>query len=634
MFVIGTAGHVDHGKSTLVQALTGINPDRLPEEREREMTIDLGFAWLTLPSGRQVSIVDVPGHEDFIKNMLAGIGGIDVALLVVAADESVMPQTREHLAILDLLQIPQGVVALTKTDLIEEDGWLELVREELRQELEGTVLANAAIIPASAVDGSGLADLLAELDRILDGTKAPRDIGRPRLPIDRVFTISGFGTVVTGTLVDGQLSVGDEVRIVPGDLDARIRGLQTHKVKEQEVLPGSRVAINLSGVAVDQLWRGQVVTRPGWLEPTRLVDARLRLLSNAPWPLKHNAIVDLFSGSARVAARVRLLDADILEPGQVGWVQFRLAEPLAVMRGDRYIVRLASPSITLGGGEIVQPHPRRRHKRFRPGILARLEALARGTPSDVLLQLLGQDTFLEARELVKRSNLPQDEAAEALLAMIREERIVLLAEGTPDASALSHSSVAVASQEAWESLVAQMVRVLGDYHRRYPLRSGMRREELKSRLRDEGQFFIQIAERAARDGYIVATPNSVRLAGHKVVLSVEQRQAIDDIMDAFRSSRFTPPSFGEVERVLGAELLRLLLGEGRLVKASDTVLFDAHTHAQMEQRLIAYLRENESITVAQFRDLFGTSRKYALGFLEDMDRRRVTKRMGDIRVLR
>lgn len=634
MFVIGTAGHVDHGKSTLVQALTGINPDRLPEEREREMTIDLGFAWLTLPSGRQVSIVDVPGHEDFIKNMLAGIGGIDVALLVVAADESVMPQTREHLAILDLLQIPQGVVALTKTDLIEEDGWLELVREELRQELEGTVLANAAIIPASAVDGSGLADLLAELDRILDGTKAPRDIGRPRLPIDRVFTISGFGTVVTGTLIDGPLSVGDEVRIVPGDLDARIRGLQTHKVKEQEVLPGSRVAINLSGVAVDQLWRGQVVTRPGWLEPTRLVDARLRLLSNAPWPLKHNAIVDLFSGSARVAARVRLLDADILEPGQVGWVQFRLAEPLAVMRGDRYIVRLASPSITLGGGEIVQPHPRRRHKRFRPGILARLEALARGTPSDVLLQLLGQDTFLEARELVKRSNLPQDEAAEALLAMIREERIVLLAEGTPDASALSHSSVAVASQEAWESLVAQMVRVLGDYHRRYPLRSGMRREELKSRLRDEGQFFIQIAERAARDGYIVATPNSVRLAGHKVVLSVEQRQAIDDIMDAFRSSRFTPPSFGEVERVLGAELLRLLLGEGRLVKASDTVLFDAHTHAQMEQRLIAYLRENESITVAQFRDLFGTSRKYALGFLEDMDRRRVTKRMGDIRVLR
>ena len=634
MFVIGTAGHVDHGKSTLVQALTGINPDRLPEEREREMTIDLGFAWLTLPSGRQVSIVDVPGHEDFIKNMLAGIGGIDVALLVVAADESVMPQTREHLAILDLLQIPQGVVALTKTDLIEEDGWLELVREELRQELEGTVLANAAIIPASAVDGSGLADLLAELDRILDGTKAPRDIGRPRLPIDRVFTISGFGTVVTGTLVDGQLSVGDEVRIVPGDLDARIRGLQTHKVKEQEVLPGSRVAINLSGVAVDQLWRGQVVTRPGWLEPTRLVDARLRLLSNAPWPLKHNAIVDLFSGSARVAARVRLLDADILEPGQVGWVQFRLAEPLAVMRGDRYIVRLASPSITLGGGEIVQPHPRRRHKRFRPGILARLEALARGTPSDVLLQLLGQDTFLEARELVKRSNLPQDEAGEALLAMIREERIVLLAEGIPDASALSHSSVAVASQEAWESLVAQMARVLGDYHRRYPLRSGMRREELKSRLRDEGQFFIQIAERAARDGYIVATPNSVRLAGHKVVLSVEQRQAIDDIMDAFRSSRFTPPSFGEVERVLGAELLRLLLGEGRLVKASDTVLFDAHTHAQMEQRLIAYLRENESITVAQFRDLFGTSRKYALGFLEDMDRRRVTKRMGDIRVLR
>ena len=303
MRVIGTAGHVDHGKSTLVHALTGIDPDRLKEEKEREMTIDLGFAWLKLPSGREVSIVDVPGHEDFIKNMLAGAGGIDCALLVVAADEGVMPQTREHLAILDLLQVRDGVVALTKSDTIEDPEWLDLVQEEVREELAGTVLQDAKIVPVSAHTGFGLSELLEELDRLLQSPPPRQESGRPRLPIDRVFTIAGFGTVVTGTLIDGRLHNGQEVEILPRGLKARIRGLQTHKVKVELAIPPSRVAVNLTGVSKEQLRRGDVLTTPGWLRPTLLLDARLRLLKDAPRPLVHNATLT-FSQAPHSARRV------------------------------------------------------------------------------------------------------------------------------------------------------------------------------------------------------------------------------------------------------------------------------------------------------------------------------------------
>ncbi|MEJ2733589.1 MAG: selenocysteine-specific translation elongation factor [Anaerolineae bacterium] len=329
MRVIGTAGHVDHGKSTLVHALTGIDPDRLKEEKEREMTIDLGFAWLTLPSGERVGIVDVPGHKDFIKNMLAGVGGIDAALFVVAADEGVMPQTREHLAILDLLQVRGGIVALTKTDMAEDEDWLELVEADLLEVLEGTVLDGAPVVRCSARTGEGLEELLAELDRYLATSAPRRDRNRPRLPVDRVFTIPGFGTVVTGTLSEGTLASGQEVELQPSGLKARIRGLQTHKQKIEQAVPGSRVAINLTGVSKELVQRGDVVTTPGWLVPTTLVDCQLRYLPDAPVPLKHNATVDFFSGAAETQAQVRLLGTRVLAPGDDGWVQLRLKEPVA-----------------------------------------------------------------------------------------------------------------------------------------------------------------------------------------------------------------------------------------------------------------------------------------------------------------
>ena len=363
MRVIGTAGHVDHGKSALVQALTGINPDRLREEQEREMTIDLGFAWITLPNSKPVGIVDVPGHRDFIENMLAGVGGIDAALFVVAADEGVMPQTREHLSILDLLGVGKGLVALTKTDLAESEEWIELVAADVLETLEGTVLEGAPIVPVSARTGKGLDELLVALQRALAQVEPHRDRGKPRLPVDRVFTISGFGTVVTGTLTDGCFEVGQEVEVLPRGSKTRVRGLQTHKQKVERAMSGSRLAMNLSGVSKADLKRGAVVTTPGWLHPTVLVDVQLRYLPHAQRPLRHNTQLKFFSGAAETLSRVRLLGQDTLPPGQSGWAQLRLQEPVSLVKGDRFIVRIPSPPETVGGGVVVEPHPGRKHRR-------------------------------------------------------------------------------------------------------------------------------------------------------------------------------------------------------------------------------------------------------------------------------
>src|ERR687888_38445 len=345
MRVIGTAGHVDHGKSTLIRALTGIDPDRLQEEKERGMTIDLGFAWLRLPNGVEVSIVDVPGHERFIHNMLAGVGGVDIALLVVAADEGVMPQTREHVAILDLLGISSGMVALTKRDLVD-DEWLDLVQADVEEFLSTTSLSGVPIVACSATTGVGLDDLVSVIQALLARERTRPNTGRPRLPIDRVFTVAGFGTVVTGTLVDGELRIGQEVEVQPGRLRTRVRGLQSHKKKVEVVPAGTRTAVNVSGLAVEQLRRGQVLAAPGTLRPTRAVDTRLRLIQDAR-PLAHNAQVGFHTGAAETLGRVKLLDRAELQPGEEAWVQVSLQDEVAVAKGDLFIVRQPSPSMTL-----------------------------------------------------------------------------------------------------------------------------------------------------------------------------------------------------------------------------------------------------------------------------------------------
>jgi selenocysteine-specific elongation factor len=643
MRVVGTAGHVDHGKSTLVRALTGINPDRLKEEQEREMTIDLGFAWLTLPSGERVGIVDVPGHKDFIKNMLAGVGGVDAALFVVAADEGVMPQTREHLAILDLLRVRGGVVALTKLDAVQDHDWLDLVEADLLDVLDGTVLQGAPVVRCSARTGQGLDRLVAELDRVLSSGAPRRDVGRPRLPVDRIFTIAGFGTVVTGTLSDGSLTSGQEVEVQPSGLKARIRGLQTHKLKVDQAVPGSRVAINLSGVGKDQVRRGEVVTTPGWLRPTVLVDCHLRYLPDAPQPLRHSMAVDFYSGAAEVQATARLLGNNVLAAGEEGWVQFQLAEPVALLKGDRFIIRQPSPSITIGGGVVINPFPGRKHHRFQPETIAQLETLAHGTPEEILLQDLERRQPCEAQELYARSSLSRAQSHEALQILVAEGQVRTLAARSADPGVESvptvQDSAYIVSRSGWGAIRERLEELLEDYHRKQPLRAGAPREEVKSRLAAHvpgltPRLFNDLVARAVDEGWLAETAGTVRRASHQAVFNVRQQQAVDYLFFTFRQTPYTTPSVAQADEMVGTEVLNALIEQGRLVKLSDEVILLAETYEEMRDGVVAFLRQNERITVAEVRDLFNTSRKYALALAGYLDEQRITRRVGDDRVLR
>ncbi|MFQ5885836.1 MAG: selenocysteine-specific translation elongation factor [Anaerolineae bacterium] len=622
--VIGTAGHVDHGKSVLVKALTGIDPDRLKEEKEREMTIDLGFAWFTLPSGLVVSVIDVPGHEDFIKNMLAGVGGIDAVLLVVAADEGVMPQTVEHLAILDLLEVRRGVVALAKVDLVEDEEWLELVAADVERLLKGTTLADSKILLLSAVTGQGFPSLIEALDSLLSQTPPRRERGRPRLPIDRAFTLAGFGTVVTGTLIDGRLRVGQEVEILPQGLKSRIRGLQTHKEKIEVAVPGSRVAINLVGVGKDELRRGDVVSSPGWLEPTRLVDVRLRMLGSAPKPLRHNISVDFYSGAAQIAAKARVLGAKAIEPAEEGWVQLVLTRPTALLSHDRFIIRQPSPSLTIGGGTVVDPHPRRRHKRFRPQVIERLEALALGTPQEVLLTAL-EEGPQEMGRLVRDSRLGPEVVEEALERLLEGSRILVL--GASEGQLLVSSTW-------WEGFLGRLFHLIEEYHSRYPLRLGMPREEVKSKLRFSSRLFNGLIGQAVKEGAVAQKEATLKLPGHEVRLTPEEEGRVERLLSKFSQEPYTTPSVADCQAALGEEVLSALLKQGRVVQVSENTLFLASTYEVMVERVVEHLKKEGAITLAQVRDLFSTSRKYAQAFLEHLDAQGITRRVGDERVLR
>ncbi len=635
MRVIGTAGHVDHGKSTLVLALTGINPDRLQEEQEREMTIDLGFAWLTLSNGEPVGIVDVPGHRDFIENMLAGVGGIDAALFVVAADEGVMPQTREHLAILDLLDIDTGVVALTKVDIAESEEWVELVMADLSETLEGTALEHAPIIPVSARTGTGLDELMAELEDILDQVEPRPDRGRPRLPVDRVFTISGFGTVVTGTLIDGSFQVGQEVHILPSGLKARIRGLQTHKEKTEQALPGSRVAINLTGVDKDEVKRGDVVTSPGWLRATVLVDVQMHHLSSAQRPLRHNTQLKFFSGAAETMARARVLGQEYLTPGETGWVQLRLRDPVPLVKGDRFIVRIPSPPSTIGGGIVVDPHPGKRHRRFQPNVVSRLETLAQGTPAEILLQTLERQGPMPIQSLLSASGLGEA-AAEGLSHLLDGgEAILLSAEpaSAPPIQRMPSSKQLVAAHSWWSGLTDRFTRELGAYHQAFPLRPGMGREALRSGLKLEARIFNGMMARAVAEGRIVDDGTTVRIPSHAVQLDPDQQRQVDALLARFRRQPYTTPSYKESVAAVGEAVLNVLLDREDLVQVSADVLFLPETYRDIEDRIRAYIEREGSITLAQARDMLKTSRKYAQAILEHLDDIEVTKRVGDKRVL-
>lgn len=620
--VAGTAGHVDHGKSTLVKALTGTDPDRLNEERERAMTIDLGFAWLPLPSGTSVSIVDVPGHERFIKNMLAGVGGIDLAMLVIAADEGPMPQTTEHLAILDLLDVQHGIVVLTKRDLIDDD-WLELIREETHERLIGTSLAEAPIVAVDSLSRSGLDDLVAEIERLSAEVPGQVTGTRPRLPIDRSFTVAGFGTVVTGTLTGSVLDIGQEVEIVPSGRRSRIRGLQSHGKKADRALPGSRTAVNLTGIERDDIHRGDVLTTPGWLQPTTMLDARLRVVADAPEPLEQNEPIDIFIGAAESPAHLTLLDTERLAPGAEGWVQVRLDQPVAAVAGDHFIIRRASPSQTLGGGRIIDPHPRR-HRRFRSEVLHDLETRATGTPEERFVQALA-DGPLELRAIVERLGVDLD-SARAIVAVIRDLVIPL---GDGDDSTLPPNRF-LAQTAFVDAQRENVVKLLTDYHRRVPLRRGMPREDIKSRLGAKGRAADALLATLTADGSIDDLGSLLAMPEHQIALSPDQQRQVDAYRAALAAEPISPPGPDAFD--ISADLLAAMAELGYVVRVADGVVYRTDDLAAIEARVREVLDANGSITLAEFRDVFGTSRKYAQAVLEYFDRQRVTRRVGDARV--
>lgn len=617
MFVAGTAGHVDHGKSTLIEKLTGIDPDRLRAEKARGMTIELGFAWLELDDGSEISIVDVPGHERFVKTMLMGAGGFDLALLVVAGDEGPMPQTREHLAILDLLEVNDGIVVITKSDLADSE-LIELIEIEVSEILEGTSLEGAPMIAVSAETGFGLSDLR---DMISDfaKNKPPRTINeRPRLFIDRAFSVAGFGAVVTGTLDGGQLKVGDEVALLPSRLTARIRGLQSHKSQVEVAEPGTRVAVSVSGVSHSEIERGEALVKRGQFDNTSIFDASLKTISDAKRPVKHNHHVTIYGGTWEEPATVRLLSHNELKPGESGWAQIKMNNPRPITKGDRFVIRDSND--TLGGGvALLTDAPR--HRRNNPSVIRHLHVLFEGGPKDVIVQVLDQLVIADCAQIAEAAHMMISEVeAEVSELTVTGDLIRLTSGATPLYITSSNQ----------DSLRVQASKALTDYHNRYPLRRGMPRQELRNRMRLDSSGFDAIVDNIVNDGLMAQDRTTVKMADHEVIFTPTQTQEVDRFMSVLREHPYSPPAWNKID----AELLGVLSDRREVVSAGPEVVFAAEVFDEMRDKIIQYCQINHEVSINDVRELLSTSRKYSLALLEQMDRDNVTMRVGDVRVLR
>lgn len=640
-FIIGTAGHVDHGKTSLIRALTGTETDRLREEQERGMSIDLGFADFILPSGRHAGVVDVPGHERFLKNMLAGAGGMDLVLLVVAADEGVMPQTREHLEILHLLRTHRGLVVLTKADLVDEE-WLELVREDVRAALRGTFLEQAPVVAVSSTTGAGLDELRAALDRLAEEASHRPIVGPWRLPIDRAFTIGGFGTVVTGTLVAGVARVGDRVALLPRGGETRVRGLQVHGRSVTFAEAGSRVAMNLAGMDLEGVTRGDVAAPPGAYQPTQALDARLEVLKSCPREVKQRTRVRVYLGTAEVLARLHLLDRDVLLPGESGLVQLRLEEPAVTVKGDRFVLRFYSPLALLGGGTVLDPTAPR-HRRHDAAVLEALAVRERGSPEELVAQAVERQGLSPAAPaLVARSlGLPEAEVAAHMAALVAAGTLVPVGEapGAPGRS----DPAAVVHRHRLEAAEHQVLTSLESLHRAQPMRAGMSREELRSRLsrQMDARGYSLVLARLEAQGRVRVTGAQLCLADHTPSFNPEQQRLAAALEAGLLADPFNAPFFEELCAAAGVdpraaavrEVWDALLTNGVVVRIAGEVFLHQRAVEDAVARVRAYLEEHGQITAAQFRDLLGTSRKYAVPLMEYLDTRRVTRRVGDYRVL-
>ena len=628
-FIIGTAGHVDHGKTALIRALTGRETDRLQEEQERGMSIDLGFADFTLPGGRRAGVIDVPGHERFLKNMLAGVGGIDLVLLVVAADEGVMPQTREHLDILQVLQTRKGVIVLTKADLVDEE-WLELVQDEVRDTLHGTFLAEAPLVPVSSITGRGLEELRSLLDRLASEVPTRPIVGPWRLPIDRAFTIRGFGTVVTGTLIAGVARVGDRVEVLPRGLETRIRSLQVHGASVQAAEAGTRVAMNLAGLELESVERGDVAAPPGVHSPTQALDVRLDVLANCPRPVKTRTRVRVYLGAAEILARLNLLDADVLEPGSSGLAQLRLESPTMAAKADRYVLRFYSPMDTIGGGSVIEPHPRR-HRRFDEAVLANLDVKESGTPEELV-----------AEAVERRGLAPVSPPALGTELGMPVEQVRSLVQGLVAAGTLvAQEGESVLHSHRLQAAEHQVLSTLTAFHEANPMRKGMSREELRSRLsrQMDTKGFNLVVARMEGAGQVAGGGGVVSLPGHRPAFTPEQESIVSALEGGLRAEPFNAPSYEEIcssarlPARAAQEVWDALIANGTVVRIQESLFLHRESVESAVAQVRAFLAQNGQITAAQFRDLLGTTRKYAVPLMELLDAMRVTRRRGDYREL-
>jgi selenocysteine-specific elongation factor len=625
--VLGTAGHIDHGKTTLIKALTGVDCDRLKEEKERGITIELGFTSMVLPSGLKISIVDVPGHEKFVRHMVAGATGIDLVVLIVAADEGIMPQTREHLDICKLLRVKKGLIALTKIDLVEKD-WLDLVQEEIREFVKGTFLEGAAIVPVSSTTGEGIPGLVAEIDRLAQAVEERSSEGLFRLPVDRVFTMKGFGTVIAG-----KISVGDSVEIIPRGLEAKVRGIQAHGEPVESATAGLRVGVNLQGLEKAVIDRGNVVVLAQTLKPTSLLDVIFNLLPGAAKPFKNRTQVRVHVGTVEVLGRAILLNQEEIKPGEEAYLQLRLEEPVTALPGDRFVIRSYSPVFTIGGGEILDAFPFR-HKRLSPPVREEMAVLEKGSEEEkIKLRLLKTGAGgLSWADLVMRSNQLPSKLKPLVDSLVSKGGILRF---NGDRLRYLHPRV-------MSDLKQFSLDYLKEFHQKNPLQTGAMKEELKSKLppQVDARLFNHLLSLLTEEKKIALEKETVRLSSHTIFLKEEEKDLRKKIVVLFSRTKLQPPTVKETLVELGVSeselkpVLQLLTKESVLVKVKEDLYFHRQALEELEGKLVQFLQQNKEMTPPQFKEISQVSRKFAIPLLEHFDGKKLTMRIGDKRVLR
>ncbi len=629
--ILGTAGHIDHGKTSLIKALTGVDCDRLKEEKERGITIELGFTYLKLFDGTQIGIIDVPGHERFVHHMVAGVVGMDIVLLVIAADEGIMPQTREHLDICRLLGVKRGLVAITKTDMVEPE-WLELATDEIGDFIKDTFLSNAPIIPVSSVTGKGLDRLICAIEELADKVPDRGEEGVFRLPVDRIFTIKGFGTVVTGTLLSGKVGVGEMVEIFPGRIKTKIRGIQVHNEKVEHVRAGQRTAINLQGIDKEELKRGDVISQPGLLEPAYLLDIRLKILEGVP-AVKNRMRIRFHSGTTEVFGRVILLDRERLEPGDSCLAQLRLEEKVAVMPNDRYIIRRYSPIITLGGGKIIDSHPEK-HKRYKADVLEELFTLEDAPIAQTLESHIKKAGIkgLDLNGLVSRTNLDQRIISVNLAELNQNGEILIFDE----------INYRVVHNSIYEQIKKRIVDTLRGFYDKNPLKWGMLKEELKARVSPDidPRLYNRVLEDLEKEGTLLICQDVCAISTHKIVMSSEDKRIYEAVLDIYKKANLTPPNLEDLYKRLRADqkdvkkVIDLLIDESILVRVKGEFIFHRDAIEAIIEQVEKFLEDTKQMSIGDFKGFTGLSRKFAVPLLEYMDAQGKTLRLGDKRILR